>query len=296
MGAVVRHRFARPGAGRLLRPLGWAAVAALLALSVLGPAAVAAGSPPVPSSGSVTVDGSSSDWSLAADHFADLTDSGNATKPVVAKLYLRYDCGSGTLYALVLGVDGTQFRQTRPENAYIRIDGAGKAVSGESGNDGTPPDFSWVNPDGTLADGFEGSAPLAPGSHTVRAHVLRPDDSSDGYQTVDNIGRADALQLTCETATPTPTPTPTATAAPTGTPGGGGVIDATATPHKTPSGGVEGVTGKPRVTLPPTSTIGSTEEAPVASLGLVFLGLGLVLAGALVLLERPKLAGGRRRR
>jgi hypothetical protein len=291
MGAVVRHRFVRPGAGRLLRPLGWAAVAALLALSVLGPAAVAAGSPPVPSSGSVTVDGSSSDWSLAADHFADMTDAGNATQPVVAKLYLRYDCASETLYALVLGVDGTQFRQTRPENAYIRIDGAGKSVSGESGNDGTPPDFSWVNPDGTLADGFEASTPLAPGTYTVRAHVLRPDDSSDGYQTVDNIGRADPLELACETATPTPTPTPTATATPAGT------VSPTATPRKTPDeGGVEGVTSKPHVTLPPTSTIGSTEEAPVASLGLVFLGLGLVLAGALVLLERPKLVGGRRHR
>ena len=53
------------------------------------------------------------------------------TQPVVAKLYLRYDCASETLFALVLGVDGTQFQQTRPENAYIRIDGAGKAVSGE---------------------------------------------------------------------------------------------------------------------------------------------------------------------
>ena len=55
------------------------------------------------------------------------------------------------------------------------------------------------------------------------------------------------------------------------------------------------MTSKPRVTLPPTSTIGST-ETPVSSLGLIFLGLGLVLAGALVLLEKPKLVGGRRRR
>ena len=114
-----------------------------------------------------------------------MTDAGDASQPVVAHLYLRYDCSSETLFALVLGVDGTQFRQTRPENAYIRIDGAGKAVSGLSGNNGTPPDFSWVNPDGTLADGFEGSLPLAPGSHTVWAHILRPDNSADGYQSVD---------------------------------------------------------------------------------------------------------------
>jgi hypothetical protein len=289
MRAFVHRRFVRPRAGRLLRPLGWAGVATLLAVAVLGPTSVGAASPPIPSSGSATVDGSTGDWNLGADHFADMTDAGSATKPVVAKLYLRYDCASETLYALVLGVDGTQFRETRPENAYIRIDGAGKLVSGESGNDGTAPDFSWVNPDGTLADGWEASGPLAPGSHTVRAHVLRPDDSSDGYQNVDNIGRADPLVLECATATPTPTPTPTPTATATVAP------TATATnPTKTPDGGVEGVTSKPHVTLPPTSTIAPT-EAPVASLGLVFLGLALVLAGALVLLEKPKLVGGRRR-
>ncbi|MEA2535783.1 MAG: hypothetical protein QOF11_17 [Chloroflexota bacterium] len=283
MRAALRHRFVRRTAGRLLRPLGWVGVAALLALSVLGPASVGAASPPVPSSGTATVDGSAGDWNLGADHFADMSDAGDPTKPVDAKLYLRYDCATETLYALVEGIDGTQFRQTRPENAYIRIDGAGKLVSGESGNDGTAPDFSWVNPDGELADGFEASGHVDPGSHTVRAHVLRPDDSKDGYQNVDNIGRADPLELVCETATPTPTATPT------GTPN-----EPTATPRKTPDGGVEGATHRPHATLPPTSTIDSTESSG-PSLGLVFLGLGLVMAGALVLLEKPRIASGRRR-
>jgi hypothetical protein len=54
------------------------------------------------------------------------------------------------------------------------------------------------------------------------------------------------------------------------------------------------VTATPRVTLPPTATVGPAEP-PGASLSLVFLGLGLVIAGALVLLEKPDLAGGRRR-
>jgi len=140
-----------------------------------------------------------------------MADAGKPTKPVIAHLYLRYDCDTGTLFALVLGKDGTQFMQTRPENAYIRIDGVGKAVSGLSGNDGTPPDFSWVNPDGKLADGFEASVPVAPGDHTVRAHVLRPDTSSDGYQSVDNIDQGAPLTLECAKPTPTPTPTPTST-------------------------------------------------------------------------------------
>lgn len=292
MRAGVRPRLVRRR-GWLIRRLGWAAVAALLALSVIGPAGVGAASPPTPTHGSATVDGATGDWDLGADKFADMTDAGNAAKPVVAHLYLRYDCDSETLFALVLGVDGTQFQQTRPENAYIRIDGVGKLVSGLSGNDGTPPDFSWVNPDGKLTDGWEASGKVAPGSHTVRAHVLRPDNSADGYQSVDNIGRSDALDLECVVPTPTPTPTPTATPTPTPTPTG--EVEGTATPTATSTGRVKGATATPKVTLPPTATIGSGEP-PTASLSMIFLGLGLVIAGALVLLDKPKLAAGRRRR
>ncbi len=286
MRTPVRHRSVRR-AGRWIRPVGWAAVAALLALSVLGPAGVGAASPPTPTHGSATVDGHTGDWNLGSDKFADMTDAGNPAKPVNAHLYLRYDCDTETLFALVLGVDGTQFRQDRPENAYIRIDGTGKLVSGLSGNNGTPPDFSWVNPDGQLTDGFEASGKVAPGSHTVRAHVLRPDESKDAYQNVDNIGRSDPLELVCEKATPTPTPTPT----PTGT----GQVEPTATPTSQPTSSVEGVTSKPKVTLPPTATsVGG--EPPTGSLSVVLLGLGLVIAGALVLLDKPKLPAGRRRR
>jgi len=43
---------------------------------------------------------------------------------------------------------------SRPENAYLRIGTTGKLVSGESGNNGTPPDFSWVDSDGALALGY----------------------------------------------------------------------------------------------------------------------------------------------
>ena len=151
-----------------------------------------------------------------------------------------------------------------------------------------------MNPDGTLADGFEGSLPLAVGNYTVRAHVLRPDNSDDKYQTVDNIGRADPLELVCKTTTPTGTTAPTATATATATATGG--TEGTATPSASPSsGGVHGETATPHVTLPPTATIGSSEP-PSISLSMVFLGLGLVIAGALVLLDKPSVAAGRRRR
>ncbi len=55
------------------------------------------------------------------------------------------------------------------------------------------------------------------------------------------------------------------------------------------------MTANPKVTLPPTATVGPAEP-PTASMSMIFLGLGLVIAGALVLLDKPKLAAGRRRR
>lgn len=287
MRTGVRHRSVRRAAGRVIRPVGWAAAAALLALSLVGPSAVGAASPPQPTYGSAVVDGKTGDWDLSSDLFSDLTDTGKADSPVRGHLYLRYDCSTETLYALVLGVDGIQFQQTRPEDAYIRIDGSGKAVSGNSGNNGTPPDFEWVNPDGTLADGFEGSAPLSPGEYTIRAHVLRPSEREDGYTPVDNVGRADPLKIVCKQATPTPT----GSISPTSTP------SATATDPVTPSptSNVKGETATPKTTLPPTATLGSTGEPPSASLAMVFLGLGLVIAGALVLMDKPRQALGRRR-
>lgn len=282
MRTGVRHRSVRRGAGRVARPVGWAAAAALLALSLVGPSAVGAASPPQPTYGSAVVDGHTGDWSLSADRFSDLTDTGQADSPVRGHLYLRYDCKTETLYALVLGVDGIQFQQTRPEDAYIRIDGSGKAVSGNSGNDGTPPDFSWVNPDGKLADGFEGSAPLSPGEYTIRAHVLRPSERSDGYTPVDNIGRADPLKIVCKAE-----PTPTGSLEPTTKP--------TDPPTTAPTSNVKGETATPKTTLPPTSTFGTSGEPPSTPLAMVFLGLGLVIAGALVLMDKPRQALGRRR-
>lgn len=268
----------------MLRPFGWAAAAALLALSVLSPVGVGAANPPSPTYGTAVVDGSITEWSMTGDKFAAMTEDGYPNKPVVAHLYLRYDCDSSTLYALVLGDGGVQFRETRPENAYVRIDGSGKLFSGNSGNNGTPPDFAWVNGNGTLADGYEGSGKLEPGSYSVRAHALQPDESADGYKEIDNIGRSDPLVIECKEA-----PSASVEASVEAS------IEASQAASQAPSADVLDSTSKPHVTLPPTSTIGAGDP-PTSSLGLVFLGLGLVLGGAMVLLEKPKLARGRRRR
>jgi hypothetical protein len=301
-----RHRSLAAWSGRAdRRSLGGAA--ALAGVLILALAPIASAAPPAPSAGSATVDGDTSDWSLAADQFADLTHGGVAGRTVVGHLYLRYDCDSETLYGLVLLIDGNKALVSRPENAYLRIDGSGKLVSGESGNDGTPPDFAWVDSDGEFATGYEASGSLAPGSYTIRSHVLIPDDSVDGYASIDNVSRATPLVTECVEPTPTPTATPSATPEPTATPTPSGSVEPTATPSATPeptatptpsgsveptatpdptatpSGSVEAATGTPGITLPPTDAIDPAPPAGGAQTG-TWLTLGSLLAvsGALL--------------
>jgi len=237
----------------------------LLLMALFAPVSYAAA--PHPSAGSATVDGSTADWSLGADFFGDMTDAGVDGRPVRAKLYLRYDCDAEVLYGLVLVQGDEKARKDRPDEAYIRIDGSGKLMSATYGNDGNPPDFEWVNPNGEAADGWEGSGSLAPGSYTVRAHVLVADDSADGYTPMDVVGRNVPLEIDCGEVGPTQgTPTPTPTPAPT---------SGQATP--TPTGEVAPTTGTNthRPTLPPTDAsdaFGSTSGQDGIRLVAVLLG------------------------
>jgi hypothetical protein len=289
----------------------WAlAVAALLSFGIV-PTVMAA--PPTPTSGSATVDGDASEWSLSEDRFADLTRGGVAGRAVVGGLYLRYDCETETLFGLVLIEAPDLALATRGDAASLRI-GTTKLVGGEDDNDGTPPDFAWVDSDGTYAAGYEASGSLAPGSYTIRSHVLiLNEDEEDGYDAVDNVGRATPLEIECVEPTPTPTPTPTATPEPTATPTPAPTEEPTATPTPapteeptptatptpapteepnptptpTPDGSVAPATGTPQVTLPPTDGVApSSESTSSRGFGLALMGLGLLSAAA-VLIGRP---------
>jgi hypothetical protein len=250
-------------------------VSSLLLMAALAPVSYAAA--PNPSEGSATVDGSTGDWSLSSDFFSDMTDAGVATRPVRAKLYLKYDCESEVLYALVLAQGDEKVRQDRTDEAYIRIDASGKLISATHNNDGTPPDFAWVNGDGSRADGWEGSGSLAPGSYTVRAHVLIADDSADGYTPMDTVGRDIPLEIDCGGVGPTqgtPTPTPVVTPTPTPAPTSG---QRTPRPTPAPTGGVGPTTGTntQAPTLPPTDAsalIGSTSSQDGIRLVAILLG------------------------
>jgi hypothetical protein len=265
---------------------------ALLLTAAFAPASMAAA--PTPNEGSATVDGAIGDWSLSADFFVDMTAAGVVGRPALAKLYLKYDCDAEVLYALVLTQNGEKILQDRTDEAYINIDGS-KEIDHDTGA------FAWVNGDGTLADGFEGSTGLAPGSYTLRAHVLIADDSDDGYTATDSAPRFTPLEIECggvgptqgtpapTQGTPAPTqgtPAPTqGTPAPTqGTPAPtqGTPAPTQGTPAPTqgtpaPTGGVAPTqAAAPGTTLPPTDTFvqGGPTSLGGARLLLALLGLG----------------------
>jgi hypothetical protein len=96
-----------------------------------------------------------------------------------AKAYLRYDCLSGTLYVLVLGVYPIYEGGTGEEH-YVKIDN--KMKINEEGT-GT---FAWIDrePDG-IYEGWEGSAALEPGNYTIQIHTLVDDGSPQTADTGD---------------------------------------------------------------------------------------------------------------
>jgi len=145
-----------------------------------------AADPPVPTYGAATVDGDTTEWDLSNDFFANMYRAGDPDKDTLAKLYLRYDCSTETLYALVLAESGVSV-DVDPDDNWIKVYALGNSpiVDGNDGNDGTPPDFAWVGLSGTTAKGWEASAPLAPGEYSeieVHANVNGGETSSTGKQ------------------------------------------------------------------------------------------------------------------
>ena len=274
--------------GRWIRPLGWAAAASLLALSLAGPAAVGAASPPIPTYGSATVDGLTGDWNLSADKFADMTDAGNPAKPV----------GRPAVPPLrLLDRDAVRARPRRRRHP-VPADPAGERLHPDRrfGQGGQRAQRQRRHAAGLLVGEprrdagrrLRGVAP--PGAGQPHDPGPRPAARQQRRRLPERRHEPTRRSRSSRSARsprrprrPPPTPTPT------------GEVEATATPTSKPTGGVHGATATPKVTLPPTATIGSSEP-PTASLSMVFLGLGLVIAGALVLLDRPRLASGRRRR
>jgi hypothetical protein len=188
-------------------------VTLLAALIVALPATlVAAANPPEPTyidelNGILppTVDGLTGDWDPTLDHFAYMYLAGGngGQTDELAKLYLRYDCGSGYLYALVLTKAGVTIdADGNPDEHYIKFGNGQKLVdANDAPPDGNPPDFAWVglNADGTTALGWEASAFVPQGYYNnLNVHT---NVNFSGVQTAQVLDGSIDLDLTCDTPT-----------------------------------------------------------------------------------------------
>ncbi len=175
---------------RVFTPL--AMIVALV--SLMAPATLAA-TPPEPTYGTATVDGDISEWG-AETLFANLYRAANPSNPVLAKAYLRYDCATQTLYALVVAAPGvTILTNVNGDEHYIKI-GDNTLVNANSGDDGAAPDFAWVGQVGNNAQGWEASAQLAPGVYTdLNIHTQVYDGSEQ--QTAAVANRSINLTIAC---------------------------------------------------------------------------------------------------
>ena len=193
--------------GRPMRRWRWrgALVAAAVASAAL--AVPAAAAPPQPTYATATVDGDASEWSLVNDHFADMHRAGDPDKPVESKLYLRYDCGTQTLYALVLAEPLTsKIDAGAPDDSFVKLGNSTKLVDGnDAPPDGTQPEFAWVGDVEGWAEGWEASASLPPGSYpNLNVHTL----VELTKETSAVPGRAIPLEIVCDGAPPPPPPPP----------------------------------------------------------------------------------------
>jgi hypothetical protein len=171
-------------------------IALLLVMFTLGIPPVARAEPPTPIPGSADVDGDISEWNLTEDYFADMYRAANPDFVVQSKLYLRYECNTQTLYALVLALDPFTV-VSEGVDSFIKLGNSNTLVNGNSGDDGSAPDFQWVGLNGDMAQGWEASAILAPGSYTnlnVHTNVW---DENHASQTSAVSGRAIELSLIC---------------------------------------------------------------------------------------------------
>jgi uncharacterized repeat protein (TIGR01451 family) len=172
-------------------------------LGALHGALVWAASYPYPTYGTATVDGAYGEWNLAedgtGDFFANMYRSADSTKDVLSKLYLRYDCSSKTLYALVLVETGhtidVDADPAPGEEHFIKINGSKIVDDGDQPPSGGPPDFEWIglSGDGTTADGWEASASLDPGTYNdFDVHTQVDDDETSAVE-----GRQIDLVINC---------------------------------------------------------------------------------------------------
>ena len=263
---------------RARRIAGTLAIAAtIVAIAVPAGPTVMAAAPDVRevTPAGISIDGSRSDWdSPSGDYLADMYEAGKPDKPVLSKLYARYDCATQTMYVLVVTTTGWKILPSNADN-YVKIGQTDKRVDGNDGPGSTPPAFAYV-----ANTAWEASFQLDPGTYAgdanglnVHAEVVpdtRASTSAVASRRLDVVIDCTAsatptptvaptsTPTVAPTATPTVAPTSTPTAAPTSTP----TATATVTPTTTPTGTV-GPTATATATAAPTGTLAPAGDPPL---------------------------------
>lgn len=141
------------------------------------------------------------------------------------------------------------------------------------------------DPNTGATDVYDAGSPTLAHSAVVTFH------SSDGQTQFDFVFELSAEA--CVQPTPPPTPTATPTPPPTPTPSGGELPTQSAGATPSPSSQVEGVTGTPGVTLPPTDSLDAAQAPTNESWRIVLVVLLVTPLIALVIL-RPGRSNKRR--
>jgi hypothetical protein len=118
-----------------------------------------------PEYGVATVDGKANEWA-GSPVFTGMYRAWKTTKPLETNLYLRYDCGPGIMYSLVMTA-GDWPLLISSGDPWIAIDSNSKKV--------TFTNFAWVGRgyDGNSdhAQGWEASFAIAQGNYSLWAHT-----------------------------------------------------------------------------------------------------------------------------
>ncbi len=217
-----------------------ALVASAFVLALLTPAAALAQTPVrVLTDAGITVDGSAADWDRDLDFLAVMYEAGKPDHPAFSDAYARYDCTTGTMYVFVENRPGLVIVPSASDN-FVKLGNNQKKVDGNSGNDGTPPDFAYVG-----LTGWEASFAIAEGTWDLNVHAQVVPANLRGTSAF--AGRILHIEIDCAAVPPTPSPTPEPTPTPTPEPTATPTPEPTATPTPEP-------TATPTGTLEPTAT------------------------------------------
>ena len=193
---------------------------AILVVMVPGVLALTDVEPPEPSY--ITDESEIGEWDLSVDYFADMneveTQSGS-DHDLLAKLYLRYDCDNGILYAMVLlnDSDNHEINTTETEKLFVKVNATDDIdddevlvnnviplVNGTTEDNDAAPDLHYIKDSNGKIIGWEASAHLSAGTYRlcVRTEVDTGDEIKTSGTGTKKYGIP--LQIICSPDVPIP--------------------------------------------------------------------------------------------